>query len=97
MAQGIQLAGIDDGGLAHRIAMRIVEFRGPSDASGAFDNRIDLALIAAAKLEADFILSGHDASRREVEALDFAGPVHADHHSAQPAMRQLFSYMYCFC
>lgn len=69
MAQGIELAGVDDGGIAHRIAMGVIEFGGAADAGGAFDNRIHLAFPAAAEGPFDQIFSSDAPPGREIESL----------------------------
>src|ERR1700722_66310 len=71
MPQGIQLAGIADGGLAGWIAEGIVKLGRPVDAGSPLDNRINLALPTTSERSVDLVLSGDDAAGRKVEAIDF--------------------------
>ena len=74
--QGIELAGIGDGGFAGGIAVGVVELRGPADAGVALDNRVNLALPATSERSLDDVFSRHRSAGGEVESLDLAGAVH---------------------
>jgi hypothetical protein len=87
VAQSVELARVGDGRLAHRVAVGVVEFRGPANAGGAFDDDVNLALPAASERPLDLVLARDDAPRGEVEALDSAAGVHDARHHGSPAAR----------
>ena len=63
--QGVELAGVGDGGLAHRVAVGVVELGGPADAGGALDDGVNLALPATSERALDHVLPGDAPARRE--------------------------------
>ena len=55
--QGVELAGVGDGGLARRVAVGVVELRGPADAGGPLDDGVNLALPATSERPLDHVLA----------------------------------------
>jgi hypothetical protein len=89
VAQRIELARVRDCGFSGRIAMGVVELRRPADARRPLDDGIDLSLPAAAELALDLVLAGDDFPRKEVEAFDSAGTVHACNRRGSRRQNQL--------
>ena len=54
--QGVELAGVGDGGFADGVAVGVVEFGGPADAGVALDDGVNLALPAASERPLDDVL-----------------------------------------
>ena len=59
VAQGVELAGVGDGGLAHGVAVGVIELRGPADAGGPLDDGVNLALPTTSERALDLVLPGH--------------------------------------
>ena len=77
VAQGVELAGVGDGGLPEGIAVGVIEFGGAADAGEALHDDVNFAFPAAAQGALDDVLSGDGFTGGEVEALGlFAGSVH---------------------
>jgi hypothetical protein len=75
--QGVELAGVGDGGLARGVAVGVVELGRPADAGVPLDDAVNLALPATSERGVDDVLSGDAPARLEIEPLDLrAGPVH---------------------
>src|SRR5258707_14266714 len=76
VAQGVEFAGVSDGGFAGGIRVRIVKFGGPADAGVALDDGVDFPFPTTAQRAFDQVLPGRAATGGEIESFYFAGAVH---------------------
>src|SRR5208282_1747726 len=68
VAEGVELAGIGDGGFAGGIAVGVIEFCGPADAGAALDNSVNLALPATSEHFLDLVFASDVAARGKIES-----------------------------
>ena len=84
VAQGVELAGVGDGGLAHRVAVGVVEFGRPADAGGPLDDRVNLALPATSERPLDLVLARDRPPGREIESLGWSLVMGSAVHLGRP-------------
>ena len=73
--QGIELSGVGDGGLAHGVAVGVVELGCATNAGRPLDDDVNLALPATSERPLDVVLPRHAPPQGEVEPLDLAAGI----------------------